>query len=160
MSATSPRGLGGLPDEILAEIFGYLPTLHDLCAICLVNRRFYAVADPVLYKSIRFDQPKHHLTFSESLVARPRRGSLIQNIRLEYPSHELTEILSLKDSTSRVDSFSHALSSMSNLESLTISVPESLCHGIGTLFNGPFDLAYLKTCKLYPQMCLPGIYRC
>jgi hypothetical protein len=157
MSVTSPCGLLDLPDEIIAQILAHLPNLRDLCTTCLVNRKIHAVADPVLYKSIRFDEPKHHLTFSESLVARPRRGSLIQNVRLEYPSSELSEIMRLKDSSSRIDNFSHAISAMSNLESLVISVPESLCHGIGTLFNGPFDLACLKTCKLCPcNSCLTG----
>ncbi|RFU29576.1 hypothetical protein B7463_g6760, partial [Scytalidium lignicola] len=40
---------------------------------------------------------------------------------------------------------------MSNLENLVVSVPESLGRGIGTLFNGPFDLACLRTCSLYYQ---------
>jgi hypothetical protein len=40
---------------------------------------------------------------------------------------------------------------MSNLEKLDISVPDVLLHGIGTLFNGPFDLACLKTCSLFYQ---------
>jgi hypothetical protein len=40
---------------------------------------------------------------------------------------------------------------MSNLEKLDISVPDVLLHGIGALFNGPFDLACLKTCSLFYQ---------
>lgn len=143
-----PHGLIDLPDEMIIQIISYLPTLRDLSSMCLTNRKFHKIADPILYKSIRFDEPKHHLTFSESLIARPRRGSLIQNVRLEYPSSELTEIMCLKDGSQRIDNFSHAISAMSNLESLDISVPESLLHGIGTLFNGPFDLACLKKCKL------------
>ena len=139
----------GLPDELLIQIFTLLPSLRDLSALCLTSRRLSAVADPVLYKSILFDQPKHHLTFSESLVTRPRRGSIIQNVRLDYPSSELSDILHLKDGSYRIDGFSHAISTMSNLENLLVSVPESLCHGIGTLFNGPFDLACLKTCQFY-----------
>jgi hypothetical protein len=136
----------GLPDELLVQIFRLLPSLRDLYALCLVSRRINSVADPVLYKSILFDQPKHHLTFSESLVARPRRGSVIQNVRLDYPSSELSDIMNL-NSGYRIDGFSHAISTMSNLENLIVSVPESLCHGIGTLFNGPFDLACLKSCE-------------
>lgn len=139
--------LSGLPDELIIQIFRILPTLRDLCALCLVSRRINSVADPVLYKSILFDQPKHHLTFSQSLVTRPRRGSVIQNVRLDYPSSELSDLMHLKDGSHRIDGFSHAISTMSNLENLVVSVPESLCHGIGTLFNGPFDLACLKTCK-------------
>ena len=137
----------GLPDELLIQVFTFLPSLRDLCALCLVSRRINSVADPVLYKSILFDQPKHHLTFSESLVTRPRRGSVIHNVRLDYPSSELSDLVHLKDGSYPIDGFSHAISTMSNLENLVVSVPESLCHGIGTLFNGPFDLACLKTCK-------------
>lgn len=140
--------LSGLPDELIIQIFRLLPTLRDLCELCLVNRRINSVADPVLYKSISFDQPKHHLTFSQSLTTRPRRGSVIQEVRLDYSSSELSNILHLKDGSYRIDGFSHAISTMSNLENLVVSVPESMCHGIGTLFNGPFDFACLKICKL------------
>jgi len=73
---------------------------------------------------------------------------LIQEVRLEYPGHELDEIISLADGSYQLDNFSHSVSRMSNLENLEISVPASLLHGIGTLFNGPFDLACLKTCEL------------
>ena len=138
--------LTGLPDELLIQIFNLVPSLRDVCALCLVSRRINSVADPILHKSILFEHPKHHLTFSESLVTRPRRGSVIQNVRLDYPSHELSDILHHNGGSFR-DGFSHAISTMSNLESLEVSVPESLLHGIGTLFNGPFDLACLKTCK-------------
>lgn len=141
--------LEDLPDELLLQILALLPSQRDICATCLVSRRLNAIADPVLYKAIFFDQPKHHMTFSESLLTRPRRGSLIQNVRLEYPSAELYDILHLKDNPRNIDHFSHAISTMSNLENLVISVPESLLKGIGSLFNGPFDLACLKTCKIY-----------
>jgi hypothetical protein len=67
---------------------------------------------------------------------------------LDFPSSELDDIMCLKDSHARLDNFSHTLSTMSNLETLEISVPESMLHGMGVLFNGPFDLACLKTCKL------------
>jgi len=40
---------------------------------------------------------------------------------------------------------------MSNLEKLDISVPDVLLQGIGALFNGPFDLACLKSCSLFYQ---------
>jgi len=48
---------------------------------------------------------------------------------------------------SPVDRFSGTIETMSNLETLVISVPESLAHGIGHLFNHPFALACLKWCK-------------
>ncbi|KAI1303501.1 hypothetical protein F5Y03DRAFT_359700 [Xylaria venustula] len=40
---------------------------------------------------------------------------------------------------------------MSNLQELEVSVPATLLHGIGALFNGPFDLACLKSCSLFYQ---------
>ena len=40
---------------------------------------------------------------------------------------------------------------MSNLEMLEVSVPDTLLRGIGTIFNGPFDLACLKSCTLFYQ---------
>lgn len=55
--------------------------------------------------------------------------------------------MGLGEASMHVDRFAHAISTMSNLEDLVISVPESLSRGIGTLFNGPFDLACLKTCS-------------
>jgi hypothetical protein len=151
MKVTSnSANLSGLPDELLILIFN-LVSQADLCSLSLVSRRLSSVADPVLYKTILFDQPKHHLTFSQSLVTRPRRGSVIHDVRLDYPSHELSDLMHLKDGSYPLDGFSHAISTMSNLEKLTVSVPESLLHGIGTLFNGPFDLACLKTCTLFFQ---------
>ncbi|KAL2065333.1 hypothetical protein VTL71DRAFT_3002 [Oculimacula yallundae] len=145
------RDLSSLPDELLINIMEELPLQHDLASVCLVSRRLNSVADPVLYKSILFDQPKHHLLFSESLLTRPRRGSLIQNVRVDFPSAEMADILCLTDTPHPIDRFSHTISTMSNLEDLVISVPESLSHGIGNLFNGPFDLACLKTCSLFYQ---------
>ncbi|KAH8799757.1 F-box domain-containing protein [Xylogone sp. PMI_703] len=153
-STVSPHRLDSLPDEVLNLILSHVSTQHDLGALCLVNHRLNHVADPLLHRSISFKGPKHHLSFSESLASRPRRGSLIQHVRLDYPGSELSELeLFLRDSDSRrgIDSFSHTISTMSNLENLVVSVPESLGRGIGTLFNGPFDLACLRTCSLYYQ---------
>lgn len=53
--------------------------------------------------------------------------------------------------SSPVDSISRTISRMSNLETLDIAVPNTLLHGIGLLFNGPFDLACLETCTLFYQ---------
>lgn len=146
----SPASLGGLPDELLIQILGDL-SAPDLSAICLVNQKLNKLADPILHKSVAFDHPRHHVSFSESLARRPRRGSLIQEVRLEYPSTELSEVMAIPESPHplKFDHFSHTISTMSNLENLEVSVPEALSHGIGNLFNGPFDLACLKTCKSY-----------
>lgn len=142
------RGIDDLPEELVTQILENLLT-RDIAAICLVSRHMNSIADPLLHKSILFDQPKHHLTFSESLIRRPRRGSLIINVRLEYPSSELSELelMRLDDNHNRVDRLSHAIATMSNLEDLVVSVPASLSRGIGTVFNGPFDLACLKSCE-------------
>ena len=149
MAVTLRWRLLDLPDELLIQILSLLPRQHDLFSACLVSRRLNALADPVLHKTILFDQPKHHLTFSESLLTRPRRGSLIQNVRIEYPSSELSEFMFLTEERGpgQVDRFSHTLSTMSNLEELVISVPDTLCRAIGNLFNHPFDLACLKSCE-------------
>lgn len=147
-STVSPSSLEALPDQLLIRILEIALTQHELQAVCLVSRRINAIADPILYRSILFDQPKHYMTFSSSLVNRPRRGSLIQNVRLEYPSSKLSEIMHVMDSTNRIDKFASAISTMSNLETLVISIPDSLCSGIGILFNHPFYLACLKSCKL------------
>ncbi|KAI6712472.1 hypothetical protein PZA11_007009 [Diplocarpon coronariae] len=148
-SPTHPASLLKLPDELLLQITSRL-SHHDLASLCLVSQRLNSVADPVLYKSILFDQPKHHLLFSESLAARPRRGSLIQNVRVDY-SGAGSGLKADLMGAHPIDRFSHTISAMSNLEDLVIAVPESLARGIGNLFNGPFDLACLKTCSLFYQ---------
>ncbi|KAJ0121964.1 F-box domain-containing protein [Diaporthe amygdali] len=153
-----------LPDKLLLLIFDMLAheNRHAICNVSILNRKYHALADRILYRSILFESPEHHLIFSESLDRRPRRGSMIENIKLEYPSSELSHLildsaLDKQSSTSSntfrkgVDGLSRALASMSNLETLDIAVPVKLLHGIGALFNGPFDLAGLKTCSLFYQ---------
>ncbi|KAL1877935.1 hypothetical protein Daus18300_002289 [Diaporthe australafricana] len=153
-----------LPDKLLLLIFDALAhdCRHDICNVSLLSRKYHALADRILYRSILFESPEHHLIFSESLDRRPRRGSMIENIKLEYPSSELSNLIldsaldkqsSSSSNTFRkgVDGLSRALASMSNLETLDIAVPVKLLHGIGALFNGPFDLAGLKTCSLFYQ---------
>lgn len=79
---------------------------------------------------------------------------MILNVRLEYPGHA-DEIGSWLGGggggmvQSPVDKFSHTISTMSNLETLVIAVPERLAHGIGHLFNHPFALACLRWCKSF-----------
>ncbi|KAF2824187.1 hypothetical protein CC86DRAFT_371573 [Ophiobolus disseminans] len=157
----NPTGdrLAVLPDELLLQIFETLgrTSRKSLCNVSRLNRKYHKLSDAVLYKSILFETPELHLTFSESLSRRPRRGSAIHEIKLSYPSSELSHLAldapvhnSYLDPT-RVDGLSRTLSIMSNLEKLDISVPDVLLHGIGTLFNGPFDLACLKTCSLFYQ---------
>ena len=158
--ASPPRDrLASLPDELLLQIFETLgrTSRKTLCNVSRLNRKYHKLSDAVLYKSILFETPELHLTFSESLIRRPRRGSAIHEIKLSYPSSELSHLAldapvhnSYLD-PKRVDGLSRTLSIMSNLEKLDISVPDVLLHGIGTLFNGPFDLACLKTCSLFYQ---------
>jgi hypothetical protein len=159
-SVRSPKDrLASLPDELLLHIFETLgrTSRKSLCTVSRLNRKYHKLSDAVLYKSILFETPELHLTFSESLSRRPRRGSAIHEIKLSYPSSELSHLAldapvhnSYMD-PKRVDGLSRTLSIMSNLEKLDISVPDVLLHGIGTLFNGPFDLACLKTCSLFYQ---------
>ncbi|KUI57377.1 hypothetical protein VP1G_04716 [Cytospora mali] len=151
-----------LPDKLLLMIFEIVAqdSRHDLCNMSLANKHYHALTDRILYKSILFESPEHHLTFSESLHRRPRRGSLIQDVKLEYPSYELSHLIldsalersdTAHYSSKGIDGLSRTLSAMSNLETLDIAVPVKLLHGIGALFNGPFDLACLKTCSLLYQ---------
>ncbi|KAH7062817.1 hypothetical protein BKA63DRAFT_483438 [Paraphoma chrysanthemicola] len=151
--------LAVLPDELLLQVFETLgrSSRKSLCNVSRLNRKYHKLSDAVLYKSILFETPELHLTFSESLSRRPRRGSAIHEIKLSYPSSELSHLAldgpvhnSYLD-PQRVDGLSRTLSIMSNLEKLDISVPDVLLRGIGTLFNGPFDLACLKTCSLFYQ---------
>jgi hypothetical protein len=151
--------LSVLPDELLLQIFETLgrTSRKSLCNVSRLNRKYHKLSDAILYKSILFETPELHLTFSESLSRRPRRGSAIHEIKLSYPSSELSHLAldapvhnSYLD-PKRVDGLSRTLSIMSNLEKLDIAVPAVLLHGIGTLFNGPFDLACLKTCSLFYQ---------
>ncbi|KAJ4287611.1 hypothetical protein N0V90_012314 [Kalmusia sp. IMI 367209] len=152
--------LGVLPDELLLQVFETLATLgtrKDLCNVSRLNKRYHRLSDATLYKQVLFQTPELHLTFSESLSRRPRRGSAINEVTLAYPSSELSQ-LALDAHVhgsyihpSRFDGLSRTLSIMSNLEKLDIAVPSVLLHGIGSLFNGPFDLSCLKSCKLFYQ---------
>ncbi|KAI5917487.1 F-box domain-containing protein [Camillea tinctor] len=151
--------IASLPDELLVRIFeavGHI-SRRDLSNVSRVCKHWHELADSILYKTVRFESPEHHLVFSESLSRRMRRGSIIQDVSLEYPDGELSH-LSLNGhipashyEPSRFDSLSRTISTMSNLEKLDISVPDTLLHGIGALFNGPFDLACLKSCTLFYQ---------
>lgn len=137
-----------LPDGVVVLIFEMLPK-HDLCSVSRLNKRYHALADAVLYKTVHFSAPELHLIFSESLNRRPRRGSAIQDIKLTYSMSTLTQLIS--ETPHRSTSLSNTISTMSNLETLDIAVPVTLLHSIGHLFNGPFDLACLKTCTLFYQ---------
>ncbi|KAF2972954.1 hypothetical protein GQX73_g626 [Xylaria multiplex] len=120
-------------------------------------KKWHDIADSILYQDVHFEKPEHHLVFGESLTRRERRGSAIHYANLEYPTSELSH-LSLNGhianshyAPSHFDSLSRTISTMSNLRELEISVPVTLLHGIGALFNGPFDLACLKSCSLFYQ---------
>jgi hypothetical protein len=158
-NGNSRPGLADLPDGVLAQIFKVLARTSpaDLCSVSLVNKKWHDIADSILYKDVRFEKPEHHLVFGESLTRRERRGSAIHYASLEYPTSELSHlslnghIASSHYAPSHFDVLSRTISTMSNLQELDISVPVTLLHGIGALFNGPFDLACLKSCSLYYQ---------
>lgn len=153
--------LAKLPDKLLLLIFEILANdegsqgRHSLCNMSLVSRKYHTLADAMLYRSLLFDSPEQHLIFSESLDRRPRRGSMIEEVVLEYPGSELSHLIldaplgTSHYSPDRIDGLSRTLSTMSNLQTLDIAVPAKLLHGVGTLFNGPFDFASLKICRLF-----------
>ncbi|CAI6089063.1 unnamed protein product [Clonostachys chloroleuca] len=155
--------LASLPDAILIDIFEAVNRLskRDLCAVSRLNKRYHVLADAVLYKTVHFLTPELHLIFSESLSRRPRRGSSIQAVKLAYPASKLSSLISrapIHGSQMHqdhpplpFDSLSRTISTMSNLETLDVAVPDTLLHGMGMLFNGPFDLACLKSCTLFYQ---------
>jgi hypothetical protein len=153
--------LAKLPDSILVRIFEAVADASkaDICSVSRLNHRYHTLADNVLYRTVAFLSPELQLIFSESLSRRPRRGSAIQDIKLSYPASKLSELVSKApihgsrnhSTLLRFDGLSQTISTMSNLETLDVAVPESLLHGIGQLFNGPFDLAHLRSCTLYYQ---------
>ncbi|KAF9695585.1 hypothetical protein EKO04_006641 [Ascochyta lentis] len=149
---TARDHLDSLPDELLLQLFETLGRMskRDLCNVSRLNKRYHRLGDAVLYKSVLFETPELHLTFSESLGRRPRRGSAIYEVKLAYPSSELAQLALDAPLRNHYDP-SHSLSRMSNLMKLDIALPDKLLHGIGCLFNGPFDLACLKTCTLFYQ---------
>ena len=163
MTANSHDWMSALPDGLLTVIFEAVGRIskRDLCSISLLNKRCHALADAVLYRTVLFESPQHHIIFRESLSRRPRRGSAIQDITIRLMDTNLSlshlildDVRSLPPaavSRQEIDALSRVISTMSNLESLDISVPAKLLHGFGTLFNGPFDLACLKSCKLFYQ---------
>ncbi|KAI0185742.1 F-box domain-containing protein [Xylaria flabelliformis] len=156
---SNPSRFANLPDPVLTQIFQLLANTspRDLCSVSLVNKKWHDIADSILYKDVLFAKPEHHLVFGESLTRRERRGSAIHFASLEYPTSELSHlslnghIASSHYTPEHFDSLSRTISTMSNLQELEISVPVTLLHGIGALFNGPFDLACLKSCSLFYQ---------
>ncbi|KAF1735145.1 hypothetical protein CRV24_004066 [Beauveria bassiana] len=154
--------LAKLPNAVIVRIFEATADISksDICSVSRLNRRYHTLADAVLYKTVRFLTPELHLIFGQSLSRRPRRGSAIHEIKLAYPASQLSDVVSKLpingardsyDKTLPFDNLSRTISTMSNLVTLDIAVPEALLHGIGQLFNGPFDLACLQTCTLFYQ---------
>jgi hypothetical protein len=154
--------LARLPDQVLVQIFEAVGrhSKRELCNVSRLNKHYHTLADAVLYKTVHFLTPELHLIFSESLSRRPRRGSAIEGVKLAYPASQLSTLVSqtpihgTKQSDHEplpFDSLSRTIATMSNLETLDIAVPDTLLHGIGQLFNGPFDLSCLKTCTLFYQ---------
>lgn len=134
------------PDNVLKRVLSFLSSQADLCAICLTNRRFNTLADPLFHRDVQFEEPKRLAKFYESFSTRPRRGSLVKKVRVEIPDSELSEYWSPNESKYPIDRFSHCISTMTYLVNLIVVVPELLSLGIGDVFNGPCDLAYLESC--------------
>ena len=151
--------MSALPDEVLVQVFQAVARLSksSLCSVSRLNKRYHALADSILYETIHFLTPELHLIFSQSLSRRPRRGSAIREVKLAYPASELSQWIVDGHAPvhgsyhNRYDSLSRTISTMSNLESLDLAVPDTLLEGVGKLFDGPFDLACLTTCTLYYQ---------
>ncbi|XWW95606.1 hypothetical protein V2A60_003571 [Cordyceps javanica] len=151
--------LAKLPNAVVVKIFEAIADVskHDICTVSRLNRHYHTLADAVLYKTVHFLTPELHFIFGQSLGRRPRRGSAIHEIKLAYPASQLSDLVSqlpvrhARDKSLPFDSLSQTISTMSNLVTLDIAVPEALLHGIGQLFNGPFDLACLQTCTLFYQ---------
>ncbi|GAM88650.1 hypothetical protein ANO11243_066840 [Dothideomycetidae sp. 11243] len=145
-----------LPDKLILHILDFLAreSTHDLRSLALVSRRYHTLADRILYRRILFDSPEHHVILGESLKRRPRRGSLIQDLKLEYPNPEamLNSCIEQQNQLNHnTDILSRTLSAMSNLETLDIAIPIKFLEAVGPVFNGPFDLACLKHCSLHFQ---------
>ena len=145
-----------LPDAVLVKVLEIVArqSKADLARVALVNKRYFTHVESLLYKQVNFDGPELHQIFNESLDRRPRRGSVIEDISLNYapPASDCPTSPRTPHGEAvfyRPDGVARALSTMSNLKVLNISLPAYLAHGIGNLFNGPFDLACLKTCNLY-----------
>lgn len=154
--------LAKLPDGILVQIFEAVAhaSKRDLCHVSRLSHRYHVLADAVLYKTVHFLTPELHLIFSKSLRRRPRRGSAIHEVKIAYPASSLSTLITDVPNCSAtnghhgalpIDQLSRTLSTMSNLETLDLAVPDSLLHGVGQLFNGPFDLACLQSCTLFYQ---------
>lgn len=147
--------LARLPDAVLVRIFQVIGThsRRDLCNISLLNRRYHLLADAILYNVVQFLTPELHQIFTQSLRRNPRRGSAIYEIQLAYPASKLatTPLPKTNHWNRPFDNLSQSIATMSNLEVLDIAVPDTLLHGIGQLFDGPFDLACLQSCTLFYQ---------
>ncbi|KPM39254.1 hypothetical protein AK830_g7304 [Neonectria ditissima] len=152
--------LSRFPDNVLVEVFEAVARIskRDLCHVSRLNKRYHVLADAVLYKTVHFLTPELHFIFSESLTRRPRRGSAIYEAKLAYPASELSRLAvqapnspNGRDTPWPFDGLSRTISTMSNLETLDVAVPDTLLHGIGKLFDSPFDLACLKSCTLFYQ---------
>ena len=153
--------LSRLPDGVLVRIFEAVGGLSrsNLCSVSRVSKRCHILADAILYRQVRFLTPELHFIFSESLSRRARRGSAINDVKLAYPTSKLEGLVSQAPvhgpgrhhAPQPFDSLARTISFMSNLEKLEVAVPEALLSGIGHLFNGPFDLACLKSCTLFFQ---------
>ncbi|KAI1122167.1 hypothetical protein F5Y10DRAFT_281901 [Nemania abortiva] len=160
-SSGSSNRFADLPGDVLEQVFQALAdtSFRDLCSVSLVNKHWHDIADSILYKDVRFETPEHHVVFGKSLARRERRGSAIHYASVAYTPSQLEHFadwgriidpaVGTQYMPEHYEGLAHTISTMSNLQELEICLPDDMLHGIGALFNGPFDLACLKSCSLF-----------
>jgi F-box-like len=77
-SDSNSRQLLDLPDEILISIYGFLD-LRTILQALPVCRRFYGLAEPFLYHTIKVLNGRQGSALSTSFAARPRRATWVRS---------------------------------------------------------------------------------
>lgn len=85
-----------IPDDVLIHILTLIPSSFTLATLCTINRRFFALAAPVLWRDIvlRPGDPKsRYAAHLEILRQRPHYGALVRTVRMQesdsVPQHDL-----------------------------------------------------------------------
>jgi hypothetical protein len=84
-------GVSYCPAEILHLVFSLLPPT-EWRTLCLVNRKFRASAEPLLYSQVEWSWKDHHeppsiIPFILSVTQRPELASYVKSLKLEGRSH-------------------------------------------------------------------------